>query len=133
MNRDYRYLDNMKRAEEFVAAARVCLEQDFSNSAASRAYYAVLHAGVAALVTITRNHSVDSLMNGKTHGKVAALFDLEFVNRTKLFHYHKGVIHDLRERRHDADYRDGVNHSKAKKCVEKAEGLVSAVRGEIEK
>jgi len=128
LNQDYDYLDNMKRAEEFIQAARLCLENKYYNAAATRAYYGVLHAAIVALVCFAKDKTVQSLMNGKTHKKVAALFDKEFVNRAKVFPAHRGIIHKLRGWRHDADYGQGVNPGDAKKSVGDAERLFEDIR-----
>lgn len=131
MNQDYDYLDSMKRAEEFVRAARLCLDNKLYNAAVTRAYYGALHAAVVALVCFAKNQSVRSLMTGKTHGKVAALFDQSFVKRAKVFPTHRGLLHVLRERRNDADYGHGVTPSIAKKNVESAERLLDDIRGKM--
>lgn len=128
MSLDRDYIDNIRRAEEFILAARLCLNNRLNNAAATRAYYGVLHAGIAALVCFTKDKKARSLMDGKTHEKVAALYDQELVSRAKVFPSHKGVMHKLRERRHNADYKDSVNESAARKSVIAAEQLVDDIR-----
>lgn len=125
---DRDYLLNMARAEEFVKAARLCYDSGLHNAAATRAYYGVLHAAVAALVCFAQDQSAEALMDGRTHEKVAALFDERLVRRSKLFSGHKGVVHRLRDRRHDADYRSGVNSTEARDSVEKAKSFLGDVK-----
>jgi uncharacterized protein (UPF0332 family) len=130
LNQDYDYLDSMKRAEEFVRAARLCLDNKLYNAAVTRAYYGVLHAAVVALVCFAKNQSVRSLMTGKTHTKVAALFDQELVRRAKVFPAYKGIVHGLRELREDADYGSGggVSAADAQKSVRNAERLLDEIK-----
>jgi uncharacterized protein (UPF0332 family) len=68
----------------------------------SRAYYAVFHAAIAALLKLT-----DYRRKGQTwdHGSVAAEFNRRLIRQQKVFKSHLArMLIDLREHRHDADY-----------------------------
>jgi uncharacterized protein (UPF0332 family) len=68
----------------------------------SRAYYAVFHAALAALLKLT-----DYRQQGQTwnHGNVAAEFSRRLIGQRKLFKSDLGqTLADLRTRRHRADY-----------------------------
>lgn len=127
------YLDSMRRAEEFVKAARLCYENKLYNAAAARAYYGVLHAAMAALVCFAKNYSVRSLMQGKTHKRVAESYDDEFVNRRKLFPDHSGLLQRVRARREIADYSiaKGISEKEARDSVASAERLLGDVKERI--
>ena len=94
-----------QRAEECRQVARLCLQSGFYANAVSRAYYAALHAGRAALAlygVIPQNHR--GLSN---------LFGL-YIAKTGLVERHWGsVIGQLAARRLDADYNVAVIFSQA--------------------
>jgi uncharacterized protein (UPF0332 family) len=129
---DPEYLVHMELADEFMQAARICLEQNLFNAAASRAYYAVVHAGIAALAFHTELTAEYLRSPGKTHERVPAEFDARFTRREKRFAKHNGTIRKLQEGRETADYQGGVGKSRATRSVRAAESLVNDVMEDIE-
>ena len=68
----------LAKAKENLTAAQICFENGLYNACANRAYYAALHAAVAALAHrgIKRN-KID-------HGQVQADFSGELIKRRKI-------------------------------------------------
>lgn len=112
------------RAQESLSAAQLCLERQFVNSAASRAYYAMFQAAHAALEAAGFSRGTWS------HPGLQAMFAAELVHRRKLY---PAVFRDylsagLRVRQ-AADYGyAGVSHKIASRLVRRAASFVSAVR-----
>lgn len=129
---DPEYVVHIGLADEFLQAATACLDQGLLNAAASRAYYAVLHAGIAALAFHTEL-SADYLRSpGKTHKLVPGEFDRRFTKREKRFPQHNGEIDELRRYREIADYQGNVGRSRATKSVGVARSLVYDVKEDID-
>jgi len=69
----------LSKAKENLAAASVCFENDLYNACANRAYYAALHAVVAALVHAgIKRDKID-------HGQVQADFSGDLIKRRKIY------------------------------------------------
>ncbi len=129
---DYGYLTCLDRAREFVQAAELCLEYKLYNAAVTRAYYGALHAAVAALHCYYSDLNAKELLSNNVHSRVPSEFDNRFTNKTKVFVQQKGVLHELRELRHDADYRNGVSDKKSSKAVVRARVLLDTILMKME-
>jgi uncharacterized protein (UPF0332 family) len=100
----------------------------------SRAYYAVFHAAIAALVKLT-----DYRRKGQTwdHGNVAAEFSRRLITQRKSFRSHLGrVLVDLMDQRHDADYESETVGKKAagqslKRAQEFVRDIVNVLGGQL--
>ncbi len=79
----------LAKAEENLTAAHICFENGLYNACANRAYYAALHAAVAALAH--RGIRRDKI----SHGQVQADFSGELIKRRKVYPGQPGT-----ERRH---------------------------------
>jgi uncharacterized protein (UPF0332 family) len=87
------------KAEENLTAAQVGFDSGLYNACANRAYYAALHAAIAALACqgIKRN-KID-------HGQVQADFSGELVRRRKIYPAKfRSYLPDIQFVRNQADY-----------------------------
>ncbi len=131
---DTDYIICLERANEFVKAAKLCLDKKYPNAAATRAYYGALHAGVAALGCYTQDLKVWKLLDGKVHEKTPAEFDRRFTKKSDKFKKQNGILHILRGRRDDADYKiSGVTKSKASDSVAKAQSFLNDITERMKK
>jgi len=96
------------------------------NVCASRAYYAVFLASIAALVKLTDYRAKD---NEWQHGQVQAELNRRLIMRRKLLPSELGrTPMDLMELRHLADYKPQlITAREAKRSHERAERFLSSV------
>lgn len=114
----------MDRAEESLHAAQLCVQHDFANSAASRAYYAMFQAAHVAL------ERAGFARTAWSHPGLQATFATELINRRKLYPatFRDYLSSGLRIRQ-AADYGyAGVSRKIAQRLVGRAESFVSSVR-----
>ena len=99
--------------------------EDF-DSCASRAYFAVFHAEIAALVKLT-----EFRQDRWGHDQVQAEFNRRLIRARKLFPSSLRFIHnDLIGRRHIADYKDQqISTQTAERCLKHATQMVATITG----
>ncbi|OQX19474.1 MAG: hypothetical protein BWK80_36795 [Desulfobacteraceae bacterium IS3] len=115
----------LAKAQENLTAARICFDNGLYNACANRAYYAALHAVVAALAH--RGIKRDKI----DHGQVQADFSGELINRRKIYPAKlKSYLPDIQFIRNKADYTDG---NVGKKLVCQLLSKVREMFGLIEK
>jgi uncharacterized protein (UPF0332 family) len=97
--------------------------------AVSRAYYAVLHAEIAALLKLT-----DFRPPRWDHDRVQAEFNRRLIHARKVFSTALRFVHnDLIGRRHIADDEaERLGQVVAERCVRKARDLVSVIARGLE-
>jgi hypothetical protein len=98
-------------AEEFLADAKLCLDNGRFRSAVSRAYYGAFHACVALFehygYVPANFRGRDGRPARRWEHKIVTLnFHIEFVQKRQLFPWHFGTaIRMLYNNRIDADYK----------------------------
>jgi uncharacterized protein (UPF0332 family) len=128
----------LRVAREFLADAKLCLDNGRFRSAVSRAYYGAFHACVALFEHYGYQPS-HFLGRDKRparrweHGIVRKYFPIEFVHKRKLVDWQLGIgLSSLYESRAKADYRVDmrISETMARSSFEKAQRLVQVVEGE---
>ncbi len=117
------------KAEENLAAAQICFDRGLYNACANRAYYAALHAAVAALARHgIRRDKID-------HGQVQADFSGELIKRRKIYPAKlKSYLYDMQLARNQADYSGGsVSRKAASVWLAKSQEFSEYIKKEIEK
>ena len=101
------------------------------NVCASRAYYAVFLASVAALIKLTTFRADD---NEWQHGGVQAELNRQLIMRRKILPSEMGrTPMDLMELRHLADYKpQSVSAREAKRAYDRAERFLSSIETALE-
>lgn len=119
------------KAEENFEMAAVAYARKKHNVCASRAYYAVFLASIAALIKLTNLRAKE---NEWQHGQVQAELNRQFIMRRKLLSAELGrTPMDLMELRHLADYKpQSVTAREAKRARDRAERFLSSIRRVLE-
>jgi len=122
--------DYLAKAEENLEVAELAFKQKKYNASASRAYYAVFQAAIAALLKLTDFRPKDGEWK---HGQVQAELNRRLIMRKKTLPAHLGhVPMDLLEIRHTADYRSQMLSQKvARDALSRAQKFVEAVRNNL--
>lgn len=115
----------LKGKENFDMAALAYQNKKY-NVCASRAYYSVFLASVAALIKLT---SFRADNNEWQHGQVQAELNRKLIMRRKLLPSEVGrTPMDLMELRHLADYKpQSVSAREAKRACDRAEKFLSSI------
>lgn len=102
------------------------------NVCASRAYYGVFLASIAALLKLTDCRAKDDEWD---HGQVQAELNRRLIMRKKVLPAELGrTPMDLMELRHLADYKpQAVSAREAKRASDRAERFLSAIESALEK
>ena len=115
------------RTQGSLKAAQLCLEQQLSDSAVSRAYFAAFQAAICALETqgIKRDEW--------THKGVHSDFVHRFVSRRKIVPASfASALPNLMRLRHIGDYRQpGVSQNQAVRAVRLAQDFVALLLKEV--
>jgi uncharacterized protein (UPF0332 family) len=111
------------KAESNLRVA-VALDAGECDPSVSRAYFAVFHVEIAALLRLT-----DFRPESWGHDRVQAEFNRRLVNERKLFSGGLRFVHsDLIGRRHIADYDERhIGRLVAERCVRKARQMLDEV------
>ena len=111
--------------------ALLAYERKKHNVCASRAYYAVFLASIAALIKLTDFRPKD---NEWRHGQVQAELNRQLIMRRKVVPTELGrTPTDLIELRHLADYKaDSVSAREAKLAYNSAETFLSSIASVLE-
>jgi len=114
----------LEKAQSNLRVAELAYSAGEYNPAVSRAYYAVLHAEIAALLKLT-----DFRPRQWGHGRVQAEFNRRLIHRQKVFPTGFRFVHsDLIGRRHIADYEaERLGQMVAERCVRKAQEMVTVI------
>ncbi len=117
----------LAKAKENLTAARICFENGLYNACANRAYYAALHAAVAALAH--KGIRRDKI----NHGQVQADFSGELIKRRKVYPAKmKSYLPDMQIVRNKADYsRDDITQKRAGKWLSRIKELVELIKKEL--
>jgi len=114
----------LEKAQSNLRVAEMAYNAGEYDSAASRAYYAVFHAEIAALLKLT-----DFRPARWGHERVQAEFNRRLIRAQKVFSAELGSIHnDLFGRRLVADYeQERTTRAVAERSVRKAREMVLAI------
>lgn len=115
------------RAQGSLKAAQLCLEQQLSDSAVSRAYFAAFQAAICAL------ESQGVKYKEWTHKGVHSEFVHRFVSRRKIVPASfASALPNLMRLRHIGDYRQpGVSQKQAERAVRLAQEFVELLLNEV--
>jgi uncharacterized protein (UPF0332 family) len=115
------------RAQGSLKAAQLCLEQQLSDSAVSRAYFAAFQAAISALENQGVKHKE------WTHKGVHTEFVHRFVSRRKIVPASfASALPNLMRLRHTGDYRQpGVSQKQAERAVRLAQEFVELLIKEV--
>ena len=118
--------DYWLKGKENIEMAALAYDKKRYNVCASRAYYAVFLASIAALIRLTSFRARD---NEWQHGQVQAELNRRLIMRRKLLPSEVGrTPMDLMELRHLADYkRQSVSAREAKRAYQRAEAFLSSI------
>jgi uncharacterized protein (UPF0332 family) len=119
--------DYWRKGEGNLEIAGLALPSKKYNACASRAYYAVFLASIAALIKLTTIRAMD---NEWQHGQVQAEINRQLIMRKKLLPSELGRIPmDLIELRHLADYKpQSVTAREAKRAYDRADRFLAAIK-----
>jgi uncharacterized protein (UPF0332 family) len=122
--------DYWLKAKENLAMALLALQSKMYNACASRAYYAVFLASVAALIKLTDFRAKE---NEWDHGQVQAELNRRLIMRQKILPAELGrTPMDLMVLRHLADYKpQSVTAREAKRACGRAERFLSSIADAI--
>jgi uncharacterized protein (UPF0332 family) len=116
----------LRKARNSLRTAQSAYEQGDFDSCASRAYFAVLQAEIAALIKLT-----EFRQNQWGHDRIQEEFNRRLIRARKLFPASLRSIHnDLIGRRRLADYTDQhISVRMAEECLRKAAAMVTTIAG----
>jgi len=117
------------KARNNLRTAQHAYEQGDFDSCVSRAYFAVFHVEIAALLQLTSFRQ-----ERWGHDRVQAEFNRRLIHEQKRFSAALRFIHnDLIGRRHMADYTNQhVSARAAERCLRKATEMVSTIAAVLE-
>jgi uncharacterized protein (UPF0332 family) len=123
--------DYWVKAEENLEMALLAQRRKKHNVSASRAYYSVFLASIAALIALTDLRARD---NEWDHGQVQAELNRRLIVRRKVLPRDIGrTPMDLIELRRVADYKpDAVSAKEAKRACDRAERFLLSVGSALE-
>jgi uncharacterized protein (UPF0332 family) len=115
------------KAQENLKAAELLFENGLYNATANRAYYAALHAAIAALADIGISVTVSERIS---HEATHSNFTTELIPRRKKYaSFLKSYLVDLQSVRNDADYKTkNVSKKVASKQLKQAKEFVETVK-----
>jgi uncharacterized protein (UPF0332 family) len=119
----------LEKARSNLRVAELAYDAGEYDPAVSRAYYAVFHAEIAALLKLTDFHPPRW-----DHDRVQAEFNRRLIHARKVFSTALRFIHnDMLGRRHIADYEEErLGQVVAERCVRKARNMVSVIARTLE-
>jgi uncharacterized protein (UPF0332 family) len=118
------------KAQENLEVALVANQRKKHNVCASRAYYSVFLASIAALIELTDLRARD---NEWDHGQVQAELNRRLIMRRKVLPADLGrTPMDLMELRHLADYKpQSVSATEAKRACDRAKRFLSSIKNAL--
>jgi uncharacterized protein (UPF0332 family) len=122
--------DYWLKAKENLEMALLAYQSKKHNVSASRAYYAVFLASIAALIKLTDFRAQE---NEWDHGQVQAELNRRLIMRKKVLPAELGrTPMDLMELRHLADYKpQSVTAREAKRASDRADKFLSSIERAI--
>jgi uncharacterized protein (UPF0332 family) len=119
----------LAKAKNGLRTAQSAHAQGDFDSCASRAYFAVFHGEIAALIKLTEFRQVQW-----RHDRVQEEFNRRLIQARKVFPASLRSIHDdLIGRRHLADYADQhVGARLAEQCLRRAVEMLTAIERVVE-
>ena len=121
---------SISKVDEFLKAAKVCLDHGFYNSSINRSYYAMYRIAIAAI-----EHEGYLPKKRWNHEGVIRVFNRELVHLGSV--YSEKSVADLRGAyylRLDADYSAlEMDEKRARQWFHKAVGFVQRIRKEMDK
>ena len=119
----------LAKAQSNLRVAEMACDAGEYDPAVSRAYYAVFHVEIAALLKLT-----DFRPLRWDHDRVQAEFNRRLIHARKVFSTTLRFIHnDMLGRRHIADYEtEHLGQVVAERCVQKARDMVSVIAQRLE-
>jgi uncharacterized protein (UPF0332 family) len=119
----------LEKARSNLRVAEMACDAGEDDPAVSRAYYAVFHAEIAALLKLT-----DFRPSRWDHDRVQAEFNRRLIHARKVFATALRFIHNnMIGRRHIADYEaEWLGQVVAERCVRKARDMVSVMAQRLE-
>jgi uncharacterized protein (UPF0332 family) len=119
----------LAKAEHSLATAQTASTQGDFDSCASRAYFAVFQAEIAALINLT-----EFRQEQWRHERVQAEFNHRLIQARKIFPASLRAIHDnLIGKRHTADYTDQLISARtAERSLRKAAEMVTTIARVLE-
>jgi len=118
------------KATENLAAAELCQEHGFHDASVNRAYYVMLQAAVAVLLSL--GHVFDPNKHIE-HAKVHSLFSNELTNRRKLVPAKfKTYLYEALRLRAIADYKEAsISPKQSGRQIVKTREFVHALEKEL--
>jgi uncharacterized protein (UPF0332 family) len=119
----------LSKARNSLRTAQSAYEQGDFDSCASRAYFAVLQAEIAALIKLT-----EFRQEQWRHERVQAEFNQRLIQARKVFPASLRSTHDdLIGRRHTADYTDQLISARtAERCLRKGAEMFTTIERVLE-
>ena len=123
-------LDWFTKATENLTAADLCLQHGLRNASLNRAYYAMFHAAIAALI----HHGIPKVGEMWKHDFVQSEFTRALIQRRKVFPGHlKDALSKTVEKRQVADYEpEFISERVARQTLQLAQQFVSQVKEVIQ-
>jgi len=124
-------LDWLAKATENLTAAEICLQNGLCNASVNRAYYAMFHAAIAALI----RYGIQKTGEIWKHDFVQAEFSRALIQRRKVFSSHlKDALLKTMEQRQVADYDTRpINERIARRALQLAMEFVNQVKEVLQK
>ena len=122
-------IEFLNKANENLAAAKICFDNGLYNACANRAYYSALQSAIAALIhNGIRRDTID-------HRKVQSDFSSELIRKRKVYPSKlKSYLSDMQLLRNQADYTDeGISRNLASQQISKASEMIASIEKELEK
>ena len=123
-------LDWLAKATENLTAANLCWQHGLRNASVNRAYYAMFHAAIAALI----HHGISKSGEMWKHEFVQAEFSRALIQRRKVFSSRlKDALLKAMEQRHVADYEiKPINERTARQILQFAQESIRQVEEVIQ-
>jgi len=122
--------DYWLKAQENLEIGLLAYQRKKHNVCASRAYYSVFLASIAALIQLTDLRARDNELD---HGQVQAELNRRLIMRRKVLPAELGrTPMDLMELRHLADYKpQSVSATEAQRACNRARRFLSSIKGAL--
>jgi uncharacterized protein (UPF0332 family) len=119
----------LAKAQSNLRVARLAFENKEYDPCISRAYYAVFHAEIAALLRFTEFRP-----EYWGHEAVQAEFNRRLIRERKIFASNLAAVHsDLIGRRNEADYKlKQASETVARRGLARAESFVRTIQSKVE-
>ena len=118
----------LEKAEENIQAANLCFAQGYINACANRAYYAMYHAALAALI-----HYEYAIASGANkHEWVQSEFAKRLIKERKIYPGLQEYLMQGQELRNKADYQqEFISQKRAQRVLSKAKEFVTIIKEDL--